>query len=141
MPASPSAILGLDVGERRVGVAIAHRESRLPRPLTTLQRGQSFFDELQAVIEEHGATLLVVGLPRNLSGKVTAQTKLTQAFVEQLQGRIALPIEWQDEALTSKQAEAELTARGKVFAREDIDALAATYLLEDYLAAQPMETE
>jgi len=137
--ASPSAVLGLDVGERRVGIAVASLESKLPRPLTTLQRGEAFYDELRAIIETEAVVRLIVGLPRNLSGEATAQTQTTQAFVTELQSRIALPVELQDEALTSKQAEAELRARGKTYGKEDIDALAATYLLEDYLAGQPEE--
>lgn len=141
MAASPSSILGLDVGEKRVGLAVANLESKLPRPLTTLERGKGFFDELQAVINSEGATVLVVGLPRNLDGEATAQTRTTQEFVAELQRQVSLPVELQDEALTSKQAEAELKARGKTYAKEDIDALAATYLLEDYLGAQPKELE
>jgi putative Holliday junction resolvase len=139
--ATPSSILGLDVGERRVGVAVASLESRLPQPLTTLERNDSFFTELQAIMETEGVTQLVIGLPRNLSGEATSQTDMTQRFVGELKQRFSQPMHLQDEAVTSKQAEAELKARGKTYQKSDIDALAATYILEDFLAAQPELTQ
>lgn len=134
MAATPRSILGLDVGARRVGVAVASLASRLPRPLTTLTRDDDFFTALQALIESEAASALVVGLPRNLDGQSTEQTKATEVFTAELRGRCHLPVHFQDESVTSKQAEAELEARGKPYVRGDIDALAATYILEDFLA-------
>lgn len=134
MAATPSSILGLDVGERRVGIATVSLASRLPRPLTTLVRDDNFYTALQAIIKAENASLLVVGLPRNLAGRHTAQTQAAEAFAAELGRRYGLPIRLQDEAVTSKQAEAELQARGKPYQRSDIDALAATYILEDFLA-------
>lgn len=132
---TPSSILGLDVGDKRIGVAVASLEARLPRALRTVERAK-FFDELPVIVDQEGITQLIVGLPRNLSGQATTQTQSTEAFVEELRGHTALPITLQDEALTSKQAEAELQARGKTYEKGDIDALAAVYILEDFLAAQ-----
>ncbi len=130
-------ILALDVGEKRVGVAIANTLARLPRPLTTLERGETFWQQLGELISGEGAVSLVVGLPRNLKGGSTAQTATTEAFIAELQQRIGLPVTAQDEALTSHQAETELSARGKPYQKGDIDALAATYILEDYLHQVP----
>jgi putative holliday junction resolvase len=130
-----SSILGMDVGEKRVGLAVTSLEAKLPQPLRTIDRS-TVFDELPAIIEEENIMHLVIGLPRNLSGRSTAQTKATESFVDELRQHITLPITLQDEAVTSKQAEAELKARGKTYRREEIDALAAVYLLEDYLATQ-----
>lgn len=126
-------ILALDVGEQRVGVAVASTQARLARPLTTLSRGASFWSQLEQLIRTEAADLLLVGLPRNLQGLDTDQTRATQQFITELNQRFGLPIVTQDEALTSRQAEAELNARGKPFTKGDIDALAATYILEDYL--------
>jgi putative Holliday junction resolvase len=126
----------MDVGEKRVGLAVASLEVKLPQPLRTIERVK-LLAELPAIIEEEGITHLVIGLPRSLSGQATAQTEATEAFVAELRQHTALPITLQDEAVTSKQAEAELQARGKTYKREEIDALAATYILEDYLATQP----
>lgn len=134
MAASPKSILGLDVGNKRVGVAVSSLAARLPRPLATLARDGDFFLALQGIIEAENITALVVGLPRNLDGQATAQTKATEGFKAGLGRHFDLPIHYQDEAVTSKQAEAELEARGKPYQRGDIDALAATYILEDFLA-------
>jgi putative Holliday junction resolvase len=97
-------------------------------------RDHNFFAALQAVIEAEDAGLLVVGLPRNLAGHRTDQTETTEAFAAELASHYDLPVRLQDEAVTSRQAEAELEARGKPYKRADIDALAATYILEDFLA-------
>lgn len=135
-PNSTGSILALDVGDKRVGVARASLIARLPEPLTTLQRGETFFEDLQRVISDEDAVALVVGLPRGLDGQTTTQTKTTEAFVAELKRHTDRPVHLQDEALTSKKARAELDAGKKQYRRGDIDALAATYILEDFLAAQ-----
>lgn len=134
MPATPKSILALDVGERRVGVAIASLAARLPRPVTALIRDDGFYGSLAEIIERENVDTVVVGLPRGLDGQATAQTRAVQAFTDDLRKHCELPVYFQDEAVTSKQAEAELETRGKPYARGDIDALAATYILEDFLA-------
>ena len=77
----------------------------------------------------------MVGLPRGLDGQNTAQTALTLAFVEQLKTFVGLPVKLQDEALTSVLAEKELTSCRGSYKKADVDALAATYILDDYLAS------
>jgi len=132
---APSSILGLDVGDRRVGVAAATLEAGLARPLTTLQQDEGFPAALEQIVKSENAEALVVGLPRGLDGQVTAQTQAAETFANGLRERYAdLTVYLQDEAVTSKKAEAELQARGKPYQRGDIDALAATYILEDWLA-------
>ena len=131
--ATNSNILALDVGDTRVGVAIASTVARLPRPLTTLQRGDNILKELSDVIKSESVGEIVVGLPRNLAGQATSQTEATEKFVEELKNEIQIPVHWQDEAVTSKQAETELKNRGKAYEKGDIDSLAATYILEDFL--------
>lgn len=133
MPTNRS-VLALDVGSKRVGLAVASMEARLPRPLTTLLRGENFFKELKEVIRQEAVTDLIVGLPRGLDGQSTEQTAEIERFSAQLQAEIDLPVHFQDEAVTSKQAEDELQSRGKTYEKSDIDALAATYILEDWLA-------
>lgn len=134
MPAPPKSALALDVGEQRVGVAVTSLAARLPRPLATLKQDESFFTKLNGIIEAENVEVIVVGLPRGLGGQHTAQTGAVEAFTDELRKQCGLPVHFQDEAVTSKQAEAELEARGKPYARGDIDALAATYILEDFLA-------
>ncbi len=131
--APSNSVLALDVGSARIGVAVASLSARLPQPLTTLPNNDDVFDRLEAIVKDEGVTVLVVGLPRGLEGQSTGQTKDTTAFTEQLKSRFSLPVHLQDEALTSQQATAELEARGKDYKREDVDALAAVYILGDWL--------
>lgn len=126
-----SNVLCLDVGERRIGVAIASVVARLPRPLTTVDATKDAPGAIHQLVQQEDVDLVVVGLPRNLSGDDTAQTAAVRKFTEQLD---VPQLVFQDEALTSRKAEAELQQRGKPFAKGDVDALAATYILEDYLA-------
>lgn len=128
--------LGLDVGTRRVGVAVARADVRIPQPLTTLTNDDSLTASLQQIIRDYDVQAIIVGLPRGVNGQDTDQTAFTQAFVERIQPDLSVPIIWQDEALTSQKAEDELAARKKPFAKSDVDALAATYILEDYLNEQ-----
>jgi putative holliday junction resolvase len=137
MPATPDptgSILALDVGNKRVGVARASLIARLPEPLVTLKRGEQFFAELERIIDQEAVTGIVVGLPRGLNGQITQQTTATESFIADLQHHFDLPTYLQDEALTSKKARAELQASKGMYEKGDVDALAATYILEDFLA-------
>lgn len=125
-----STIVALDIGERRIGVAVASYITRLPHPHGTLDNTNAVWDEIRALMHETAADVLVIGLPRNLSGDETAQTTYVRNFIAQAPD---LNIVLQDEALTSKKAEAELISRGKPYIKADIDSLAAVYILEDYL--------
>ena len=136
MLTASKSVLGLDVGGKRVGVAVASMAARLPRPLVTLKRGDTLVDELRGLVESEDIGVLVVGLPRGMQGQNTAQTAETEAFAGFLREKFGLPVHLQDEAVTSKQAEDELKGRGKPYAKGDIDALAATYILQDWLAGQ-----
>jgi len=127
------SVLSLDVGERRIGVAVADLQARLPRPLTTLDNGSEVIEQICNLITEHHATVLVVGLPRGLDGQHTSQTGYVETFVKTLEPVVGVPTKWQDEALTSRKAEQELNSRGKPYSKGDIDALSATYILEDFL--------
>jgi putative holliday junction resolvase len=134
MPTTPKSVLALDVGSKRIGVAVATLEARLARPLITLEQNDTLFPTLQTIAQVEAATAIVVGFPRGMQGQHTKQTQAIEDFTAQLRQHFALPIHYQDEALTSKHAEAELRARGKQYDKGDIDALAATYILEDFLA-------
>lgn len=126
-----SNILCLDIGSSRIGVAIASRIARLPRPYKTLANTDSILDDIKAIIDTESVDLVVVGLPRSLAGHDTDQTRYCREFAERLAKAVTVVL--QDEALTSKKAESELHAKGKQFEKGDIDSLAATYILEDYL--------
>ncbi len=140
MQSASSEILALDVGERRIGVASANPAARMATPLTTLTHEADIFEQIAALLADHSAMALVIGLPRGLDGQETAQTQRVRDFAAQLAAHVAVPLHWQDEALTSRKAEDELQSRGKPFSKGDIDALAATYILEDFLHDNPDPT-
>ena len=132
MAATLNQILALDVGSKRIGVAIASSTVRIARPLTTLDAEADVNMQLEQLIAAEAVEALVVGLPRGLNGQETAQTISVRQFVNALQ-HFGLPVHFQDEALTSQKAKAELEARGKPYAKRDIDSLAATFILDDFL--------
>ena len=132
------SVLGIDVGEQRIGVARGRLDTRLASPLTTLESPERFADDIAELCRQEQAGGLVIGLPRGLDGQDTAQTGRARAFGEELErqlsaGQSGIQVYWIDEALTSHKAETELQSRGKPYSKGDIDALAATYILEDFL--------
>lgn len=132
-------VLGLDVGSVRIGVALARSDVRIARPLMTVDNNEQVYDVIKALVDEHKVTAVVVGWPRGMRGQATEQTKYAETFAEALRQRLGqpIPVTLQDEALTSQKAEAELRNRNKPFEKAEVDALAATYILDDYLTALP----
>jgi putative Holliday junction resolvase len=126
-------ILALDVGSKRIGLALASYAARLSNPYDTVANDDNIWHVLRTICQKEAVKQLVVGLPRGLDSQSTTQTAYTEDFARRLATEVALPLSLVDEAVTSKQAKAELMARGKKFAKSDIDALAAVYILEDYL--------
>jgi putative Holliday junction resolvase len=129
------ALLALDIGEARIGMALASPIARIPHPAGALDRTDHSIEDILALCRREGVGRIVLGLPRGMQGQETRQTQAAQAFGEEVMRRSGLPCTWQDEAVTSVQAEAELKQRKKPYTKADIDALAATYILEDYLRA------
>lgn len=124
-----SNILGLDIGDTRIGVARANTVAKLPEPLCTLLNDNSFINKLNDLVKEHSIDLLVVGLPRNMSGKETAQTAKVKQFVKHKLNSYS--VVFQDETLTSVVADQRLGQ--KRVSKDKIDAEAACIILEDYL--------
>lgn len=133
VPQTANNIIALDVGGARIGVALANYVARFANPLTTVQNDGQIWDSLAKIIKDEQVGKVVVGLPRNLSGDDTQQTTVARKFADEVSARFGVDVYLQDEALTSKKAEAELDKRGGKYQRGDVDALAATYILEDYL--------
>jgi len=135
MTVSNDVLLALDVGERRIGVARADSIGRIAAPLTTVDVDGTELVVLQRLLLENDVAGLVVGLPRNMSGEPTQQTQLVQQFVQNRLQAFDLPVAYQDESLTSVAAEQELQKRKKPYQKGDVDALAATFILQDYMEA------
>jgi putative holliday junction resolvase len=135
-------VLAVDVGERRIGLAISDVTHTLARPLTTL-RASGRHDALEQVVlaiqrlagEEDGLSLILVGLPSKLDGSPGAQTAKTVAFIDALRTRTSLPVLPVDERLTSREAESRLALRERDWRgrKARLDAAAAAVFLQDYL--------
>jgi len=128
-----ASVLGLDVGQKRIGVAVADLQLRFARSLPTIENNTTVADAINRLLEEHGVAQLIVGYPRDINGKAGAQAALTEQFIESLALPGTIQVIWQDETLTSVKAEEELELRGKPYTKGEIDALAALFILEDYL--------
>lgn len=129
--------LALDVGLARIGLATNPEGVRIAQPNGFIENGEHIEEVIAKRIEKDHITDLVVGLPRGLQGQDTAQTAYAHDFVAKLKEVVSIPIHLQDEALTSVKAEEELKSRGNSFEKGDIDALAATYILQDFLDNLP----
>ena len=136
-------IVGLDVGERRIGVAISDVSCTLARPLGVLRTSGLDGDALivaseevrRLTAEDDGVTSIVVGLPRRLDGSPGDMTPRVEVFATRLQTKTGLPVALQDERLSSHEAESRLAVRDRDWRRrkERLDAAAAAVILQDYL--------
>ena len=129
MPAK--TLLALDVGDRRVGLALGDTAVRIAVPFGYLERGETIIRDITQIILEHHVETVVVGYPRNQSGEPTQQTAAIEAFAKELaEIDIDAELVFQDESLTSVEAERRL---GRVKDKGEIDAEAASIILQDYL--------
>ena len=124
--------LGLDVGTQRIGVALGDSIGRIAQPLATIAT-QSAATDLPPIFADSQVTDVIVGRPRNQSGATTAQTRAVEMFVNQVLQPLNVPIHWQDESVTSVIAEERLVSRRKPYTKADIDAEAASIILQDFL--------
>jgi len=124
--------LALDVGEKRIGVAIGDDAVRIAMPYDTIEVDGTEIQRIARIAVDENIDTIVVGYPRNQSGEPTAQTDYAVAFADQLKD-IASHLEFQDESLTSVLAEQQLKSYGRPYSKGDIDARAAAIILQDYL--------
>jgi putative holliday junction resolvase len=131
-------ILALDVGERRIGLAVSDELGLTAQGLPTLKRTKPSSDlkHIEHLVKEHAAKTMVVGLPRNMNGSMGVQAHIVMDFIEDLKRKIpeTSVIPW-DERLTTRAAERVLleadlsrSKRGK-----KVDQLAAVLILQNYL--------
>jgi putative Holliday junction resolvase len=124
--------LALDVGEKRIGVAVGDNGVRIAVPFDTIEVDGSEIERIARLAIDQNTDTIVVGYPRNQSGEPTAQTTYVETFAKQL-GDLAPNLVFQDESLTSVLAEQRLKAQGGIYTKGDIDAQAASIILQDYL--------
>lgn len=126
------SFLALDVGEKRIGVAVGDSGVRIAVPFETIDVNGGELERIARLVIDENADTVVVGYPRNQSGEPTAQTAYVEEFAKQLED-IAPRLVFQDESLTSVLAEQQLKSYGKPYEKGEIDAKAAAIILQDYL--------
>lgn len=127
--------LALDIGERRIGVALADDTVKIAIPYDTLTVDGTEVNELVHLIEREHIDIIIAGYPRNQSGEPTAQTAYTEAFIARLPEDMDAKVVYQDESVTSVQAEQWLKVQSQPYTKADIDKVAASIILQDYLEA------
>ncbi|MBE0479602.1 MAG: Holliday junction resolvase RuvX [Dehalococcoidia bacterium] len=129
--------MGLDVGERRIGVALSDPEGRIAFSLTTVQRksDEDAFAEITRLARENEVETMVVGLPRSLDGSLGRQAEAVLVFAETLKERVGVPVVTWDERMSTLAAERMLIEAGAKRGKRKLvrDSLAATYILQGYL--------
>ncbi len=134
-------ILGIDHGDRRIGLAMGDTEVAIATGLATIERPSPAADvteQLRRVCREHGAGRIVVGVPVNMDGTHGERARLALAFAQQLRDALGIEVETWDERLTTRQADRAMLegdlSRKKRKAR--VDRLAAQIMLQSYLDAK-----
>ena len=135
-------MVGIDLGERRIGVAVSDPSGTLARPLTTIERGSSDADAIEQLrtmianlTAEDEIGSVVIGLPTRLDGTPNRQTERIGTMVTLLAAQLSVPVFTYDERLSSREAEERLAIREKDWRKRKakLDAAAAAVILQDYL--------
>ncbi|MCH7621240.1 MAG: Holliday junction resolvase RuvX [Chloroflexi bacterium] len=133
-------MMGLDLGQRRIGLAVCHGTGRLVIPAGHLDRQtlKQDIDRLLDIARERQIEAFVAGLPYTLAGEVGAQAKRAQGFVRALRRRTNLPVYTVDERFTTYEAEGLLREAGEQPSKRRglVDATAAALILERFLAEE-----
>ena len=136
-------VLALDLGERRIGMAISDELGWGAHPLYTLERTtlRADLDKLAQIAEREGAAQVVVGLPLGPQGEVGTSAKKVERFVSRLRARLKIPVITWDETLTSVEAEQQMIADdvSRAKRRRRLDQAAAALILQSYLERECKE--
>ena len=137
----PSRVVAVDLGTRRIGVAVTDGLGLTAQPLATIARhgGQRDLDAIAEVVKSYDAGRIVVGLPLSPEGEVGRAARSVQAFVERLRGAVSVPIDLIDESFTTVEAEDVLLEADLSRARRKqvVDRVAAAVILRRWMDAHP----
>lgn len=140
MSAESGRVMALDVGERRIGIALSDPTRVLASPLTTIHAipRPRTIERIAALIAQHEVAELVIGLPLTMSGERGTQAQRVDGFADELRQVVTLPIHFLDERLTTVAAERLMVDLGlrPEQRRARIDEVAASIILQDFLDAQ-----
>ena len=135
-----SRVLGLDFGERRIGLALSDPLGIIAKPLTIIDRKKTadHISRISEIVSERKITSIVVGLPLTLKGDYSKQTEIVLAFIDQLKSDLQIPIMTVDERLSSVAAEKSLQAQAVKTGHNKgrVDETAAAIFLQEYLDSQ-----
>ena len=134
----PEYILGIDYGQKRIGLAVGQTLTKAASALTTINNDGGVWSALKTVIEEWQISQIVLGLPLDMDGEEQEITRQTRKFRNRLNHHTQLPIHWVDERLTSFEAEREFQSSRemqltKAKDKHNIDAKAAQIILQSWL--------
>ena len=127
-------LIALDVGTKRIGVAKADSSVRVAVPYSAIEVDGTEFDKIASLARAWDINCFVLGMPRNLEGQETEQSRYTRKFAKDL--KMTIPdakVCFQDESLTSVEAEKRLKGRKKGYKKGDVDSEAAAIILQDFL--------
>lgn len=136
-----SRLLALDVGEKRIGIAISDETLTLARPLLTLKRAskREDFDMIRSICVEQHIERIICGLPKTLRNEEGPQVQRVRRYANQLAASIGVPIEYWDERFSTVEAEERLAQAGRrKRAKGDIDSAAAAIILQGYLDSKTL---
>jgi len=127
--------LAIDYGTKRTGLAICDRAETIASPLAVIHGQKELLKKIAEVVETENVEAVVLGLPLNMTGTESAQTRLVFKFAEQLKDYLHIPVHFQDERLSSFSAEEKLASAKftKEKMRKRLDAVAAAEILEAFL--------
>jgi len=132
----------LDLGKKRIGLALSDELGITAQGLPTLERRnkRTDFAALRSLVQHNNVRQIVLGLPLRMSGEEGTQADWVRAFAEELKGHVDVPVDLRDERWTSKQAERVLMGSGihKEDRKPAIDRMSAVILLQDYLDSRGM---
>ena len=135
-----SRVLGLDYGERRIGLALSDPLGIIAKPLTIIDRKkpEDHISEISKIVAEKKITSIVVGLPITLKGHYSKQTEIVLNFIDQLKSDLQIPVVAIDERLSSVAAKKSLRAQSVKTGHEKgrVDETAAAIFLQEYLDSQ-----
>ena len=132
-------IMGLDIGDKRTGVALSDPGEILASPFTIIERSDEEHDitAIITIITQYAVGKIIVGLPRSMAGTIGHQAAKVEAFVERLRNHTEIPIEFQDERLSTVSARQLMQSTGRKAKRKPrYDAAAAAVILQGYLEEQ-----
>jgi putative holliday junction resolvase len=131
-------LLGVDIGERRIGVALSDELGMIASPIATIDAQGDVAGEFRKLVSKYGVARLIVGLPIGLSGREGPQSKQVRSIADDLGRELGIEIVYSDERLSSAVANQALISQGTRRARrkEQVDAMAAAVILQGYLDSQ-----